>query len=150
MSIRVHHVVVVGALIATVGCSGRSNPTSPSVLADINSGSQASSVGGTLKETLSGPAIAGVTPEGEALADESRFVSGGDTILTIQVKKLNLPNGTVLNATLDFTPVGSITLSNGEGTLRADIGHFAVSRDQVRVYKGSTTGTPVLSGGFFQ
>ena len=77
MSIGVHQIVVIGALIATVGCSGRTNPAAPSVVADINSVSQPSSTGGTMKETLSGRAIASVVPEGQALADESRFVSGG-------------------------------------------------------------------------
>jgi hypothetical protein len=117
------------------------NPLSPT------SASLAASTGGTLKETLSGSAIGGVVPEGQALADESQFAAGGSTILTVQVKKVNLPDGTVLPVTLDFTSVGSITLSNGEGTMRASLGHFGVSRDQVRVLNGSTT---VLSGGFFQ
>ena len=149
MSIRVQRVVIIGALAATVGC-GRPNPTSPSVLADINPAVQNSSTGGTVKETLSGPSIAGVVPEGEALADESQFLSGGSTTLTVQVKKVNLPDGTVLSVSLDFSPVGTITLSKNEGTLRANLGHFAVSRDQVRVDNGASSSTPILSGGFFQ
>jgi len=53
----------------------------------------------------------------------------------------------VLTVSLDFTPVGSITLAKREGTLRTSLGHFAVSRDRVRVTSDATT---VLSGGFFQ
>ena len=113
------------------------SPTGPSL---------AASAGGTLKETLSGPAIGGVTPEGQALADESRFASGGSTTLTVQLRRVNLPNGTVLSVALDFTPVGTISLSNGEGTLTANLGHFAVSRDQVIVKSGSAV---LLSGARF-
>jgi hypothetical protein len=32
-----------------------------------------------LKETLSGAAIGGMVPEGQALADESQFAAGGST-----------------------------------------------------------------------
>jgi hypothetical protein len=117
------------------------NPLSPT------SSTLAASTGGTVKETLTGSAIGGVVPEGQALADESQYLAGGSTILTVQIKKVNLPNGTVLPVSLDFTPVGSITLSNGEGTMSANLGHFAVSRDQVRV---KNNGVTILSGGFFQ
>ena len=117
------------------------NPLSPT------SSSLAASTGGTVKETLTGPAIGGVAPEGQALADQSQFLSGGSTILTVQVRKVNLPDGTVLSVSLDFTPVGSITVSRGEGTMQANLGHFAVSRDQVRVRNNTVT---ILSGGFFQ
>ncbi len=103
--------------------------------------------GTTLQETLSGPAINGVVPEGQALADESQFASGGSTTLTVQVKKVNLPDGTVLGVTLDFTPIGTITLNRGEGTLNANLGHFAVSNDEVRVNNGATN---ILIGPFFR
>jgi hypothetical protein len=107
----------------------------------------ASSGGGTRVEKLTGVAIAGVVPEGQALADESRFASGGDTILTVAVKKVNLPDGTALGVTLDFTPVGSIVLRGGAGTLVTSLGHFAVSRDQVVV---KNNGVAVLSGARFE
>ena len=77
----------------------------------------------------------------------SSFSTGGSTILTVQVKKVNLPDGTVLNVTLDFTPIGSLTLTGGQGSMQADLGHFGVSRDQVRVKNGDTV---ILQGGFFQ
>ncbi len=103
--------------------------------------------GTTVKEILSGPAINGVVPEGEARADESRFLCGGNTILTVQVKKVNLPDGTVLGVSLDFFPLGTITLSRGEGTLVTNLGHFAVSNDEVRV---TNNGTTILIGPFFR
>jgi hypothetical protein len=109
--------------------------------------SSSSSSGGTVKETLSGPAIDGVVPRGVATADQSQFRSGGSTILTVQVRDVNLPDGTVLGVTLDFTPVGSITLADRQGSMTANLGHFGVSRDQVRVKNGDTQ---ILIGGFFQ
>lgn len=109
--------------------------------------SLASSTGGTVKETLTGPAIGGAVPEGQALADQSQYLAGGSTTLTVQIKNVSLPDGTVLTVSLDFTNVGSITVSKGEGTMRTSLGHFAVSRDQVRVMNNATT---ILSGGFFQ
>lgn len=137
------------AVAAAVGCSQRNASSSESSLNPLSptSSSLAASTGGTVKETLTGPAVGGVVPEGQALADQSQYLTGGSTILTVQIKKVSLPDGTVLPVSLDFTTVGSITLSKGEGTMRASLGHFAVSRDQVRV---ANNGVTVLSGGFFQ
>jgi hypothetical protein len=45
----------------------------------------------------------------------------------VQVKKVNLPDGTAVDVSFDFRPIGRITLSRTEGTLTADLGHFAVS-----------------------
>jgi hypothetical protein len=137
------------AVAATVGCSQRNASSSESPLNPLSptNSSLAASTGGTVKETLTGPAVGGVVPEGQALADQSQYLSGGSTILTVQIKKVSLPDGTVLPVSLDFTTVGSITLSKGEGTMRASLGHFAVSHDQVRV---ANNGVTVLSGGFFQ
>jgi hypothetical protein len=165
--------IAISVWLFIAGCADRSMPTSPDarlnsnaspMMQDIDrqnvpSGSggtdpasanpqwSSSSSGGTVKETLSGPAINGVVPEGLAIADQSNFSSGGSTILTVQVKKVNLPDRTVLGVSLDFTPVGSITLSGGQGSMSANLGHFGVSRDQVRVKNGDTQ---ILIGGFFR
>jgi hypothetical protein len=138
------------AVTAAVGCSQRNASSSESLMNPLSPTSSTldASTGGTVKETLTGPAIGGVVPEGQALADESQYLSGGSTILTVQVKKVNLADGTVLKVSLDGTPVGSITLAKNEGTMRADLGHFAVSRDQVRVLNSNFV--VILSGGFFQ
>ena len=94
-------ILVVMVTVSAIGCANHrgsdpesafASPTGPSAGPGLDS-----STGGTLKETLTGPPIAGVTPEGQALADESRFQSGGSTILTVQIRKVNLPDGTVLN-----------------------------------------------------
>jgi hypothetical protein len=103
--------------------------------------------GGSARETLTGPAINGVVPSGQAVADMSQFASGGSTMLTVQISSVNLADGVVVQVTLDFTPVGTITLSRGAGTLVTSLGHFGVSRDQVRInYAGST----ILAGGLFR
>ena len=54
------------------------------------------------------------------------IASGGSTTLTVQLKNVNLPDGTVVQVTFDFKPVGAITLSHGEGTLATSLGHFGV------------------------
>jgi hypothetical protein len=110
--------------------------------------------GGKLKEPLSGPALNGQTPSGTALADESQFSGcGGFSVLSVQVQKVNLPDGTRLWVTLDFKPVGTITLSRGNGTMaRYNMGRFGVSRDQIRVYSvlpDITTSQQILIGGAF-
>jgi len=91
--------------------------------------------GGVLREALTGSAFNGTTPSGTATADETRFSGcGGFSLLSVTVKNVNLPDGSVLWVTLDFTPVGTITLHGGAGTMPTDnMGRFGVSRDQIRV-----------------
>jgi hypothetical protein len=58
---------------------------------------------------LTGPAIGGVTPQGQALGDQSKLTAcGGFVTLNISVKNVNLPDGTVLWVTVDRV-VGTIT-----------------------------------------
>jgi hypothetical protein len=111
--------------------------------------------GGTLRETLNGTAFNGRTPSGQATADETRFSGcGGFSLLTVQVKDVNLPDGTQLWVTLDFGPVGTITLRGGAGTMATyNLGRFGVSNDDVRVYSALpdvSTSQQILIGGFFQ
>ena len=138
------------AVVTTAGCSQRNSSSSESSLNLMSptGPSLAASTGNTVKETLTGPAIAGVVPEGQAVADQSHYLTGGSTILTVQVKKVNRADGTNLRVSLDGTPVGSLTITKNEGTMSADLGHFAVSRDQVRVLTDNFV--TVLSGSFFQ
>ena len=151
MGKRVRPFAAVVALLAAGGCAGaRAADESHSGYVSLTSPTTAtssSSAGGTLKETLTGPAINGVVPEGQALADESRFPSGGSTFLTVQIRKVNLPDGTVLDVSIDFKPLGSIALAQGAGSLTVSLGHFGVSRDSVAVKNGGVT---ILSGGSFQ
>jgi Putative Ig domain/HYDIN/CFA65/VesB-like, Ig-like domain len=111
--------------------------------------------GGTLKESLSGSAFNGKTPSGQATADETRFSGcGGFSLLSVQVKDVNLPDGSVLWVTLDFQPVGTITLRSTTGTMPTyNMGRFGVSNDDVRVYSAlpDVAGSQqILIGGFFQ
>jgi Putative Ig domain/HYDIN/CFA65/VesB-like, Ig-like domain len=111
--------------------------------------------GGTKKETLSGPAFNGRTPSGQATADMTKFSGcGGFSLLSVQVKDVNLPDGARLWVTLDFKPVGTITLRGGSGTMPTyNMGRFGVSNDDVRVYSAlpDVAGSQqILIGGAFQ
>ncbi len=110
--------------------------------------------GGKLKEALTGSTFNGQTPSGTATADETQFSGcGGFSILSVGVKDVNLPDGTQLWVTLDFKPVGTITLAGHSGNMNPyDMGDFGVSRDQVRVYSSlpdAGTFQQILIGGSF-
>src|SRR5262249_27656220 len=100
--------------------------------------------GGGLTESLIGPVFNGRTPSGQASADETQFSGcGGFSLLSVQVHDGNLPRGTQLWVTLDFGPVGTITLQGGSGTMATyNMGRFGVSRDQIRV----NSALPDISG----
>jgi putative Ig domain-containing protein/ASPM-SPD-2-Hydin domain-containing protein len=111
--------------------------------------------GGTLKEPLSGTTFNGQTPNGEASADETKFSGcGGFSLLSVRVSHVNLPDGSQLWVTLDFKPVGVITLKGGSGTMPTyNMGDFGVSRDQVRVNSALpdvSSAQQILIGGAFQ
>src|SRR4051812_6742092 len=111
--------------------------------------------GGVVKEALSGAAFNGRTPSGQATADMTRFSGcGGFSLLSVQVQNVNVPDGTLLWVTLDFTPVGTITVRGGSGTMPTNnLGRFGVSYDQIRVNSAlpDVSGAQqILSGGFFQ
>ncbi|MFL6030626.1 MAG: choice-of-anchor D domain-containing protein [Gaiellaceae bacterium] len=111
--------------------------------------------GGTLKEQLSGSAFNGRTPSGQATADETRFSGcGGFSLLSVQVKNVGLPDGAALWVTLDFMPVGTITLRSGSGTMPTyNLGQFGVSNDDVRVYSALpdvASSRQILIGGAFR
>jgi hypothetical protein len=110
-------------------------------------GTTAGCGGRVVVEQLSGPTLNGVVPDGQATADESQFLCGGSTLLTVDVRNVNLPDGTILNVSLDFLPIGTIALSSGAGSLTVNLGHFAVSNDEVKVFYA---GALVLIGPFFR
>jgi hypothetical protein len=110
--------------------------------------------GGLLSEPLSGSALGGQTPRGTARSDETHFSGcGGFSVLTLQVSHIGLPDGSQLWATLDFKPVGVITLKGGSGSLAPyNLGDFGVSRDQIRVYSSlpdAGSFQQILIGGAF-
>jgi len=144
--------IAMAALLMAAGCGAREgspSPTAPSVLSDSSQTASGGGGGGcgSAKETLTGAAINGVTPSGEAVADMSKFCSGGSTSLTVNVRNVNLADGVALQVTIDFKPIGTIALSGGSGRLVTSLGHFAVSFDQVRVKNGDAT---ILAGGSFR
>lgn len=111
--------------------------------------------GGKVRETLSGSALGGQTPSGQATVDESEFSGcGGFSVMTANVRNVNLPAGTVLWVTLDFKPVGTMTLQSGSGTMAPyNLGRFGVSRDAVRIYSAlpDVAGSrQILIGGSFR
>ena len=133
MLARVRRIALLGVVFAAVGA--------PTLAA------AAGGCGPVVVEQLTGPTFNGVVPSGRATADESQFLCGGSTVLTVEVKDVNLPDGTVLQVALDFLPVGTITLSRMAGAVAADLGHFAVSNDMVRVIH---QGNVILIGPFFR
>ena len=110
--------------------------------------------GDTLREALSGPAFNGRTPSGQATADETKFSGcGGFSTLSVSVNNVALPDGSRLWVTLDFGPVGTITVRGGSGTMATyNMGRFGVSNDDVRVYSAlpDVAGSQqILIGGAF-
>lgn len=94
----------------------------------------------TATASLTGAPVNGQTPSGDAKAvatgsDCSNFT----TTLTVSVKNLNLPDGTVLTVTDAFTPVGTLTLSGGKGSMSTNLGHFFPAGDTIRVVDATTT-----------
>jgi hypothetical protein len=149
---RITSAIAASAFLVVVGCGRQEGPTSPSSAPVSGEASARTASGGgggcgSAKETLTGAAINGVVPSGEAVADMSRFCSGGSTTLSVQIRNVNLASGVVLQVTLDFKPLGTITLSGGSGQLVTSLGHFAVSFDQVRIKNGDTT---IMQGGSFR
>jgi hypothetical protein len=133
MSTKTGRIAMVNAVLALA-----SAPVAPAA---------AGGCGPTVVEQLTGPPINGLVPGGRAIADESQFLCGGVTTLTVEVTNVDLPDGAVLDVSLDFEPLGTITLSGMKGILAADLGHFAVSNDEVRVLHD---GGVILIGPFFK
>jgi hypothetical protein len=127
--------LVLAAASVVTGC-GADEPTGE----PAGDGMFTSGCSMTATASLTGAPIGGQTPSGDAKA----VASGSDcttytTTLTVSVKDLNLPDGTVLTVTDAFTPVGMITLSGGKGSLSTNLGHFFPAGDTIRVVDATTT-----------
>jgi hypothetical protein len=108
---------------------------------------------GSVTAPLSGPAIGGVTPGGQAIGDQSQLTAcGGFTKITAQVKNVNLPNGTVLWVTLGGAPIGRIVLSGGSASMPAWVTTQSLRKTGIQIYRqppaGGLAQTAVLSGPF--
>jgi putative Ig domain-containing protein/ASPM-SPD-2-Hydin domain-containing protein len=104
--------------------------------------------------TLTGPAIGGRTPGGQAVANQSTLTAcGGFVTINVSVKDVNLPDGTVLWVTLSGRPIGRITLSNGAATIQPYVYPGSLRKLAIQIYAAPpplTLGEPtVLSGGSF-
>jgi hypothetical protein len=101
-----------------------------------------------LSTTLTGPAINGVVPGGNAQVDQSKLPTQPGTV-DVQVNNVNLPDGTVLGVVLTdcgSSPVGTITLRRGDGQLKTKlpVGCQIGRQSSIFVNNGSAT---ILSGG---
>ena len=102
-----------------------------------------------LSTTLSGPAIDGVVPQGDAKVDQSRLPSQPGA-LRIRVRNINLPNGTVLRINFggrfagDGTDIGRLVLFGGQAEAAITM-PFEVGRtDLITLMNGAAI---VLTGG---
>jgi hypothetical protein len=97
---------------------------------------------------LTGPPIAGITPQGQALGDQSKLTAcGGFVTLNVSVKNVKLPDGTVLWVTVDRI-VGTITLKGGAGTMRPYVLNSDLRKKAAGVSTSPFAGG-VLGGAFF-
>src|SRR3954453_2658252 len=83
-----------------------------------------------------------------------KFSGCGFSLLSTQVKDVARADGAVLWVTLDFKPVGTMTLRAGTGTMATyNMGRFGVSRDAIRVYSALPdigNSEQILIGGAFR
>lgn len=106
--------------------------------------------------SMSGPAIAGRVPSGQAVLDESRVTTcGGYSILNVSVSNVNLPNGTLLWIYFDSRLVGRVSLLNQTAKMAPfNLGDYLSRKDSVSVYDTpppvTTLEPTVLSSGFLQ
>jgi hypothetical protein len=108
---------------------------------------------GTTTAQLTGPAIAGQTPSGQGIGDQSQLTScGGFTVIRANVKNVNLPNGTVLWVTMGGEPIGQITLTGGGGTMAPYVTVTSLRKTAMGLFTAPPTGTfnppTILSGPF--
>jgi hypothetical protein len=103
-----------------------------------------------LSARLTGPAIGGVTPEGDAKVDQSKYPSVPPR-LEVRVKNVNLPGGTTLfvgvgceyHSCLDYRKAGTFTLTNREGSFSGSL-QIQVGR-QTSIMVSTADGTVRLS-----
>jgi hypothetical protein len=103
-----------------------------------------------LSTKLSGPAIGGVTPSGDAKLDQSRLPDSPSR-LDVRVQNVNLPDGTLLDVYLTdchagTSPVGSFTLSGRKGQASISVPTYCPIGRTSSIYVKQGT-TIRLSGG---
>jgi hypothetical protein len=101
---------------------------------------------------LSGPAIGGRQPSGTANIDTSHFTAcGGFYTITVSVKDVNLPDGTVLWVTLSGTPLGTIALHSGAGSIPPYVWPGELRKMQIQIFNQpppfGPLVQPIMTGG---
>ena len=92
--------------------------------------------------TLTGPAINGVAPSGQAEVNQCHLPMQFGT-LTVKVQSVNLPDGTNLTVNYSsltagqFDNLGSFKLSNQSGSFSARLSRMAGANDQIQITQGS-------------
>ena len=103
-----------------------------------------------LSAKLTGPEIGGVTPEGDAKVDQSKYPSVPPR-LDVRVKNVNLPDGTTLfvgvgceyHSCLDYRKAGTFSLTKREGSFSGSL-QTQVGR-QTSIMVSTADGTVRLS-----
>jgi hypothetical protein len=96
-----------------------------------------------LTTPLTGPAINGVVPTGQAEVNQCKLPKQFGT-LTMTVQSVNLPDRTELTVNYGGSTlgqgvnVGSFALSGGAGRLSTNLGTMAGANDNIAVMQGST------------
>jgi hypothetical protein len=91
--------------------------------------------------TLTGPAINGVVPTGQAQVNQCHLPKQFGT-LTVTVQSVNLPDGTDLTVNYSsltsgqFDNLGSFKLSGGSGRFSARLTRMAGANDQIQITQG--------------
>ena len=110
--------------------------------------------GGSSTETkieaaLSGAAIGGLTPKGEAEFEQK---SDGSRKLEVEIEHVNLPSGTVLGVLVDGQKVGSLTLDSlMAARLELETEHgqtFPLVNSRTRVVVADANGNTIVAGSF--
>jgi hypothetical protein len=109
----------------------------------------------SVSASMTGPAIGGKTPSGQAILDESRITTcGGYSILNASINGVNLPDGTPMWFYFDGRLVGEVALVNGSAKMPPyNLGDYLSRKDTVSVYRTPPpTGlqTAVLTSNFLQ
>jgi hypothetical protein len=103
-----------------------------------------------LSAKLTGPAIGGITPEGDAKVDQSKYPSVPPR-LDVRVKNVNLPDGITLfvgvgceyHNCLDYRKAGTFTLTSRQGSFSGSL-QIEVGR-QTSIMVSTADGTVRLS-----
>jgi hypothetical protein len=109
----------------------------------------------SVSASMTGPAIGGRTPSGQAVLDESRVTTcGGYSVLNASINGVNLPDGTAMWFYFDTRLVGEVALVNGSAKMPAyNLGDYLSRKDTVSVYRTpppTTLQTALLTSNFLQ